>query len=353
MTQRKVIVRGATNQALDELDATDIPDLSASYEAAGATSAHTGDTSDAHDASAISFNPAGTIAATDVQAAIEEVAAEASGASFATPAIVLGTAAAAGAASTVIRSDSTIVAFDATAPTTQAFGDAAAAGSAAVSARRDHKHAMMTDPTAALTGLDFLVGTATGALSAEIAVGTTPGGELGGTWAAPTVDPNHAGEYVLMGGDITIADTYTTIASQAITLAAGKGLLIECSGLVLNNSGGARTYTIALDIGGTLVEISDGATVGASATNHSPLDFLGGISVQSSSLTYLWARSIRFGPSAANSATTMAGLSSIRGTWNSSASDFTGAQTIIVKIKSSAVTATQTFHRMVTRIRLV
>lgn len=61
-------------------------------------------------------------------------------ASFATPAIVLGTAAAAGAATTVIRSDATIVAFDATAPTTSAIGDAAATGSAAKAARRDHVH---------------------------------------------------------------------------------------------------------------------------------------------------------------------------------------------------------------------
>jgi hypothetical protein len=36
--------------------------------------------------------------------------------------------------------------FDATDPSTQAFGDAAAVGSAAVSARRDHKHSMMADP---------------------------------------------------------------------------------------------------------------------------------------------------------------------------------------------------------------
>lgn len=62
------------------------------------------------------------------------------GASFATPAIALGTAAAAGAASTVIRSDSTIVAFDATVPTTIAYGDSASTGAAAVAARRDHKH---------------------------------------------------------------------------------------------------------------------------------------------------------------------------------------------------------------------
>jgi hypothetical protein len=60
--------------------------------------------------------------------------------SFATPAIVLGTAAGAGVAATVIRSDATIVAFDATVPTTSAVGDAAATGSAVVSARRDHTH---------------------------------------------------------------------------------------------------------------------------------------------------------------------------------------------------------------------
>lgn len=67
-----------------------------------------------------------------------------SASSFATPSISLGTAAAAGAATTVIRSDSTIAAFDATVPTTEAFGDAAATGSAAVAARRDHKHGMPT-----------------------------------------------------------------------------------------------------------------------------------------------------------------------------------------------------------------
>ncbi len=71
----------------------------------------------------------------------------ASSVSYATPAIVLGTAAAAGAASTVIRSDSTIVAFDATVPVTQAFGDAAATGSAAVASRRDHVHGMPATPS--------------------------------------------------------------------------------------------------------------------------------------------------------------------------------------------------------------
>lgn len=40
---------------------------------------------------------------------------------------------------------------------------------------------------------DYLVGTAQAGLSAEIVVGTTPGGELGGSWASPTVDTTHAG----------------------------------------------------------------------------------------------------------------------------------------------------------------
>jgi hypothetical protein len=40
------------------------------------------------------------------------------------------------------------------------------------------------------TDADYLVGTANGSLSAEIVVGTSPGGELGGTWASPTVDDN-------------------------------------------------------------------------------------------------------------------------------------------------------------------
>ena len=35
---------------------------------------------------------------------------------------------------------------------------------------------------------DYLVGTSNASLSAEIIVGTTPGGELGNTWASPTID---------------------------------------------------------------------------------------------------------------------------------------------------------------------
>jgi hypothetical protein len=64
-----------------------------------------------------------------------------------TPALTLGTANAAGSAATFVKTDATLLAFDVTSPTTQAFGDAAAVGTATVAARRDHKHAMMVAPT--------------------------------------------------------------------------------------------------------------------------------------------------------------------------------------------------------------
>ncbi len=63
---------------------------------------------------------------------------------FDPPSIVLGLSATAGVSPYTIQSDSTIAAFDATSPTTQAFGDAAVVGTAAFAARRDHKHAMPT-----------------------------------------------------------------------------------------------------------------------------------------------------------------------------------------------------------------
>jgi hypothetical protein len=66
---------------------------------------------------------------------------------FGSPAIALGAVAADGVAATVIRSDATIAAFDATTPAAEAFGASGAAGSAAFAARRDHVHAMPASPS--------------------------------------------------------------------------------------------------------------------------------------------------------------------------------------------------------------
>lgn len=94
---------------------------------------------------------------------IDITIASSGGVSFATPAIALGSAAAAGSASTAIRSDSTIAAFDTTAPVTQAIGDAAAVGVINFAARRDHVHGMpgFGSPVASAVGDTSANGSAT------------------------------------------------------------------------------------------------------------------------------------------------------------------------------------------------
>jgi hypothetical protein len=70
---------------------------------------------------------------------------------------------------------------------------------------------VVTGPAAAAapTTADYLVGTAQSGLSAEIVVGVTPGGELGGTWASPTVDATHSGS------------THLALGTTSTTAAAG------------------------------------------------------------------------------------------------------------------------------------
>ena len=62
------------------------------------------------------------------------------------PAFTLGTANAAGSASTAVASDSTLLAFDATVPSTNTYSASSAAGSAVVASRRDHVHGMPANP---------------------------------------------------------------------------------------------------------------------------------------------------------------------------------------------------------------
>jgi hypothetical protein len=82
-----------------------------------------------------------------------------------------------------------------------------------------------TPTAAAPTTADYLVGTAQAGLSAEIVVGTTPGGELGGSWASPTVDTTHSGSahadfiakaIVDAKGDLIAATAADTVARVAV-----------------------------------------------------------------------------------------------------------------------------------------
>jgi|TARA_R110002020_G_scaffold54812_2_gene152523 hypothetical protein len=73
---------------------------------------------------------------------------------LAVPAFTLGTTNAAGDAETAVASNSTLLAFDATLPDAITFGQSGSAGSAVVTSRRDHAHAMASLPetTSVYTG---------------------------------------------------------------------------------------------------------------------------------------------------------------------------------------------------------
>lgn len=64
---------------------------------------------------------------------------------------------------------------------------------------------------------DYLVGTAQAGLSAEIVVGTSPGGELGGTWASPTVDSVHSGSAHHGAGHALLSSDHTDVSVDAVT----------------------------------------------------------------------------------------------------------------------------------------
>lgn len=146
----------------------------------------------------------------------------AGGGSGGTPALTLGTSDAGGAASTFVRTDATVAVFDATVPTTQAFGDAAATGSATVTARRDHKHAMPADPTGlplALTGATaatrYVGGTASGApASGTFAVGDFVIDQTGSEWVCTTAGTPGTWTQLGAGGGVRIHGTYLLSAFQ-------------------------------------------------------------------------------------------------------------------------------------------
>lgn len=72
----------------------------------------------------------------------------------------------------------------------------------------------------------YLVATADATLSNEVVVGATPGGELGGTWAAPTVDDLHAGVAHSVMARRNAANTFTTGENIFAAGAAGTKALI-------------------------------------------------------------------------------------------------------------------------------
>lgn len=142
---------------------------------------------------------------------------------FASPSTTLGTAASAGSSGTAIQTDATIIAFDVTAPSTQAFGDVAATGAAAVAARRDHKHAMPAAP-GGLTAANFVFGeTPTGTVdgvNAAFTLANTP------TAGSVSVHKNGIRQLAGAGNDYTISGTTVTFLAGNLPQ-TGDNLIVD------------------------------------------------------------------------------------------------------------------------------
>lgn len=204
---------------------------------------------------------------------------------FASPAIVLGSAAAGGAATTLIRSDATIQAFDATNPTTSAVGDAAAVGSAAFAARRDHTHGREAFATNTIAlGSATAAGAATThirsdatiqAFDATAPTTSTPGdaAAVGAVNFAARRDHIHGRETSVAKQPARAATTSAgTLATSfangqvidGVTLATGNRILIKDqatgseNGVYTVNASGAPTRATDAD---TSAEMSSGVTV--------------------------------------------------------------------------------------------
>lgn len=201
--------------------------------------------------------------------------------SLATNALVLGTAAAAGSAATVIRSDDTINAFDATAPTqtvVQATG--ASVGTAAKAARRDHVHDIGTHSIAEHTDVTR---------SWFLQVGAAPANQDGGTNSSVGTAPN-----------LIQRDTLTDGATQGFFLTTmtprdwSTGV-IQYTILWSPNSTDASAHSVAWST--DVLEVPAGTDVTATGTTST---FTGTAAARTQNVLVVESTQTLLTPSAAN-----------------------------------------------------
>jgi len=152
---------------------------------------------------------------------------------FASPTIALGTAAAAGVATTPMRSDATIVAFDVTVPTTIGVSDAAAAGVINFSARRDHQHG--SPATFPATAHDILSAIHGDALAGAVVDGSIVIGNVTPKWSSLAISipaANIVNALGVVNGELrpswkSLMDaTVATTQAFGDAAAAGTGVLL-------------------------------------------------------------------------------------------------------------------------------
>jgi len=170
------------------------------------------------------------------------------------PAFTLGTANAAGAANTAIASDSTLLVYDITVPTTIASGDSPAAGDVATAARRNHTHGMYT-ATVAASEAEMEAGTSTAVFSSPGRAQYSPGVAKGfcRVNGAGVLYPNglNITSVTATGtGDRTIVwDTDFANTDYAMTVAWGDNGVDGYASFVTYATGSVRLICV-LDAGG-------------------------------------------------------------------------------------------------------
>lgn len=119
------------------------------------------------------------------------------------------------------------------------------------------------------SGVDYLVGTASGSLTGEIVAGTSPGGELGGTWASPTVDATHSGS--THGAAVTTheaaADPHTGYVREDLIDAAGDLIVGTADNTVGRLGKGSALQVLRVNAGATALEYATPTSGGSLATD--------------------------------------------------------------------------------------
>jgi hypothetical protein len=106
------------------------------------------------------------------------------------------------------------------------------------------------------TTADYLTGTSQGGLSAEIVVGATPGGELGGTWASPTIDTLPFGTYKRAAGNYTTTSgTFVDVdgTNLAITKTTGARVVLIIFSAETGNSSSNQANYFDVDVDGARI----------------------------------------------------------------------------------------------------
>lgn len=125
-----------------------------------------------------------------------------------------------------------------------------------------------TGSSGAPSAVNYLVGTEDVGLSDEIVVGTTPGGELGGTWASPTIDSgvvslDEVGDFGCTGLQLVRRNTGDT-AFECVSQNAGTDVtadLEEETHATEHQNGGADEIASATAANNAIVKAGGSGTI--------------------------------------------------------------------------------------------